>query len=124
MTFLTTKQKAWLIRKTIKAGDFYSFPPMGFTIYAEPSYSGGEYMDTNPFTKSLAGEFFLVKEKINGFCKANFYDRPKGADMYLIEEELSQRPIFEMLILLIITFLPLIIYNLCNGVVKRIELKK
>ena len=123
MKFLTTKQKHWMIRKTIKVGSFYSFPPMGFTVYAEPKYSSGAEIDTNPFTKSLASEFFLVKEIENGFCKGNFYERPKGRDMYLTEEELSRRTLIEMLFLFLLAFIPLTIYNWLNGGVEKIESK-
>ncbi len=123
MKFLTTKQKQWLVRKSIKVNDFYMFPRFGFTVYAEPNYASREYIDTNPFTKSLDSEMFLVKEKINGFCRGNFYHKPKGRDMYLSEEELSRRGLIEMLFLLIISFIPLTIYNLCLGGVKKIESK-
>lgn len=112
-----------MIRKTIKVGSFYSFPPTGFTVYAEPKYSSGAEIDTNPFTKSLAGEFFLVKEIENGFCKGNFYERLKGRDMYLTEEELSRRTLIEMLFLFLLAFIPLTIYNWFNGGVEKIESK-
>jgi hypothetical protein len=111
MGLLTTKQKLWFLTKTIKVGGFYSFPPMGFTVYSEPNYSSGLKVDTNPFTKSLDGEFFLVKEITNGFCKGNFYENPKGPDIYLTEDELSRRGLIEMLLLFLITSIPLIIYN-------------
>lgn len=80
MKLLTTKQKQWLISKTIKENDFYMFPRFGFTVYSEPNYSSGQHVNTNPFTKSLDGEYFLVKEKVNGFCRGNFYHKPKGRD--------------------------------------------
>lgn len=115
MRFLTEGQKQWMVRKTIKVGGFYSFPAMGFTVYVEPKYSSGEKIETNPFTRSLAGQFFLVKAKENGFCKGNFYERPKGRDMYLDEEELARRGLFEMLFLFLISFIPLAIYNLFKG---------
>ena len=123
MKLLTTKQKQWLVRKTIKENDFYMFPRFGFTVYAEPNYASGEYIDTNPFTKSLDSEMFLVKEKINGFCRGNFYHKPKGRDVYLSEEELSRRGLIEMLFLLIISFIPMTIYNWFNGGVGKIESK-
>jgi hypothetical protein len=64
MKLLTTKQKQWLVRKTIKENNFYMFPRFGFTVYTSPNYMSGEYVDINPFTISLDGEMFLVKEKI------------------------------------------------------------
>jgi hypothetical protein len=118
---LTEKQKSWLVRKAIKVNGFYSFPAFGFTVYAEPKYDSGVLIDANPFTKSLSGEFFLVKEKVNGFCRGNFCERPKGKDVYLSEEELSRRGLIEMLFLFIISFIPLTLYNLCRGGVKKQE---
>ena len=111
MELLTTKQKYWMTTKTIKVGSLYMFPAMGFTVYSEPNYSSGLKVDTNPFTKSLGSELFLVKEITNGFCKGNFYDKPKGPDMYLTEDELSRRGLLEILLLFLITSIPLTIYN-------------
>jgi hypothetical protein len=122
MKLFTQKQKTWLVRKKIQVGDFYSFPSMGFTIYVQPNYLIGEHIDTNPMTKSLAHEHFLVKEITdNGFCRGNFYGRPKGSDMYLTEEELSRRELIEIFILFIFCAIPMIIYNLFKGGVKKIE---
>ena len=80
-------------------------------------------MDTNPFTRSLAGEFFLVKEIIDGFCKGNFYDNPKGADMYITVTELSRRSLFEMFILFVTCSIPFTLYNCIKGGVDKIENK-
>ncbi len=121
MNFLTIKQKRWLVRKEIKIGRSYSFPSLGFIAYSAPDYESGVYMDTNPLTKSLAQESFLVKDKINGFCRGNFSYKPKNIDMYLSEEELSRRGLFEIIFLLIICFIPLSIYNWYKGGVKNIE---
>lgn len=111
MRFLTTEQKLWMFKKTIKVGNFYPFPSTRFTVYAEPDYSSGIEIDTNPFTKSLAGHFFLVKKIENGFCKGNFLKRPTDRDMYITEWELSKRPLIEMLFIFLICLLPLTIYN-------------
>lgn len=124
MKLLTKKQKTWMIQKDIKAGSFYSFPAMGFNVYSTPDYSSGEYIDTNPFTRSLAGEFFLVKEITDGFCKGNFYDKPKGADMYITVAELSSRSLFEILVLFLTCSVPFLIYNIIKGGVDKIEKTK
>lgn len=126
MKFLTQKQKTFLVRKKIKVGNFYRFPPMGFTVYAEPNYSSqGGLIDTNPLTKSLAHEFFLVKEITeNGFCKGNFYDKPKPRDMYLLEHELSSRTLLEIIVLSLVLFIPLWIINSIRGGVDKIETLK
>jgi hypothetical protein len=111
MNFLTQKQKTWIVRKTIKVGGLYRFPSFGFTVYAEPNYLSGERIDTNPFTKSLEGEMFIVKDIQNGFCRGNFERKPKFLDMYLTEEELSRRDLIEVLFLFTISFIPLVVYN-------------
>lgn len=121
MDLLTQKQKQWLVRKTINVGEAYMFPRFGFTIYSEPKYSTGEYIDINPFTKSLDAEAFLVKEKINGFCKGNFERKPKYPDMYLTEEELSRRDLIEITLLFLITALPMILWNLICAVGKNLK---
>ena len=121
MKLLTKKQKIWMIQKDIKTGSFYSFPAMGFNVYSMPNYSSGEYIDTNPFTRSLAGEFFLVKEITNGFCKGNFYDKPKGADIYITVDTLSRRGLFEMSSLFLTCSVPFVIYNIIKGGVDKIE---
>lgn len=124
MKFLTSKQKHWITTKTIKVGMVYSFPPFGFFVYLEPNYHKPVNIDTNPFTRSLAHEMFLVKEIIDGFCKGNFYGNSTKTDVYITESDLSTRTILEMLILLVISFIPLAIYNLFLGGVNKIEAKK
>lgn len=121
MKFLTTKQKQWLSKRTIKENEIYMFPRFGFWGYATPDYTYGIYIDINPFTKSLDREPFLVKEKINGFCKGNFYYNPLEQDFYLDEIELETRDIIEYYILIIFSFIPLSIYNCFKGGVKKIE---
>lgn len=112
---LTQKQKDWLNRRTVKVGGFYLFPQYGFTIYARPSYASSKYyLDTNPFTKTLNGDYFLVKEKIDGFCKGDFYRSPTGTDFYISESDLSFRDLPEYLFLLAVCFIPMTIYNLLN----------
>ena len=111
MKLLTKKQKQWLLRKNIKIDRFYMFPRFGFDVYASPNFSSGERMDTNPFTKSLDHEYFLVKDKVNGFVRGNFYNKPHYADFYLYEEDLANRGMFEALFLLIIGFVPMLIWN-------------
>jgi hypothetical protein len=122
MRFLTTKQKLFLIRKNIHKGGMYMFPAMGFTVYAGPSYEDSIHMETNPFTKSLAHEQFVVKDIINGFCKGNFYSKPHKTDFYITQSELENRGLIEILILFVITSIPMTIYNWCRGGVDKVEL--
>lgn len=115
MELLTKGQRHWITTKTIKTGSFYMFPRFGFTVYEKPEYGNGSRMDTNPFTKSLDHEYFRVKEKVNGFVKGNFVNNPHYSDFYLSEQELSQRGLFECLFLLVITFVPFLVYNLLTN---------
>lgn len=121
MKLLTKSQKKFLSRREIKIGGFYSFPTFGFDIYAEPTYGSGGRMETNPFTKSLANEFFVVKEIKGDFCKGNFQHRPKGRDFYITQEQLSYRDSFVKLLLSVLLFIPFFAYNLWNGGVKEID---
>ena len=123
MRFLTTKQKLWMIKRTIKVDNFYMFPMFGFHIYPEANYLNSEYMDVNPFTKSLGHECFNVKEKVNGFFKGNFYHKPLIKDFYLSEDELSSRSFIEIFLIMSFALIPLVIFNLLRGGVSRIENK-
>lgn len=124
MNLLTKKQKQFLSRREIKVGGFYSFPTFGFDVYAEPNYSSGGRLDTNPFTKSLASEFFVVKEIKDDFCRGNFQNRPKGRDFYITKEQLSHRDSFVKLLLSLLLFIPFFVYNLFTGDVKETEVKE
>lgn len=124
MRFFTKTQKSFFVRRDIKVGEFYPFPMSGFHIYAEPNYLDGKYLDCNPMTKSLQGQYFVVKEITNGFCKGNFKSRPKGSDFYILKDELSQKPLIEILLLFVLLSIPFMVYNLCNGGVEKLENKK
>lgn len=110
MKLLTTEQKNWLLTKNIKVGSFYMFPRFGFNIYEYPN-SKSINIDTNPFTRSLDHEYFNVKEKRDSFVRGNFLNKPHRVDFWMKEDELSNRGLFESLILLIISFVPFVIYN-------------
>lgn len=121
MKLLTDKQKLFLLRRTIRKGGLYMFPATGFNVYSGPSYSESIYMDTNPFTKSLSHEQFVVKDIIDGFCKGNFYSKPHHTDFYLSQDELSSRGLIEMMFLFMVTSIPMIVYNWFRGGVSKIE---
>lgn len=112
---LTKRQKKWFNQREIKVGEAYMFPRFGFEIYSRPDYLYGEYFDCNPLTRSLDHERFLVKEKVNGFCRGNFQYRPKGADHYLDEIDLAKRDVIEKSILYLLCYIPLIIFNFFAG---------
>lgn len=116
MKLLTDHQKQFITRKKIKEGEPYMFPRYGFVVYHSPSEdSTCEYIDTNPFTRSLDKEMFKVKKIINGFCQGNFYNKPVGRDMYITMDELSRRDIVVVLLFYIILSIPFILYNLLTG---------
>lgn len=112
MKLLTGKQIVWLLTREIKIGGSYTFPAMGFSFFRTPDFNNQEYIDTNPFTRSLASERFKVKEIKNGFCRGNFAFKPKGPDMWLLESDLEMRGLFESLFLLIVCFIPFLIKNI------------
>jgi len=92
------------------------FPRWGFTAYPNPSFVGGGYLDTNPYTKSLDKQSFLCKEIVGGkWCRGNFYHRPKGSDFYIYKDDLAHRDFVERVFLVIFTWLPMVIYNLFTG---------
>lgn len=111
MKFFTKKQKNWLLSRNIKVGKPYTFPKFGFSIYETPNYSSGERIDTNPFTKSLEHEMFLVKGETDGFLRGNFYYKPHHTDFYLTRFSLEERSGIEILFLIITCFIPLVLYN-------------
>ena len=124
MKFLTKKQKLRIRFREIKVEGFYMFPRFGFYVYANPiDLSDREWMGINPFTKSLDHQRFVVKEKINGFCRGNFQDKPHRVDFYIRESELAYRELVERILFWIFIYIPTIIYNLCRGGVTKIESK-
>lgn len=124
MRLLTYKQKNWLTRRRVEVGRLYMFPRNGFNVYAKPDLETGEYIDTNPFTRSLDHEYFEVKEIVNGFCRGNFHHRPKQPDFYLTVSELSARGLTEIFLLFTLCSVPMLLYNLCRGGVSKIESKQ
>ena len=108
---MTPEQRQFCAFKEIKVGGSYMFPRMGFTVFESPNYDNYDYVDTNPFTRSLDHELFEVKEIVNGFCKGNFSRRPKGRDFYLLKEDLEYRGTTLVIILLLLAFIPCAIYN-------------
>lgn len=108
---MTESQRKFCAFKEIKVGGSYMFPRMGFTVFDSPNFDNYDYVDTNPFTKSLDNELFKVKEIIDGFCKGNFSRRPKGRDFYLLKEELEFRGTTLAISLLLLAFVPCALYN-------------
>lgn len=121
MKLLTTEQKKWIAFRKIEVGRSYPFPRWGFTMYSSPSYSSGVSMDTNPFTRSLDHERFLVKGKVDGFCLGNFEDNPKGPDFYMKETDLEMKDWIEISFLMIFCFLPMVINNLLKGKLNKVK---
>lgn len=108
----TDAQLKWIFTREIYEGQFYSFPAFGFHAYLSPNYGDGEYIDTNPATKSLSDQYFLVKEKRNGFCRGNFYSRPLKDDWWMSETELSNRDFLTVLFMFVLFSIPIVLYNL------------
>lgn len=115
MNLLTEKQKDWLIERPIKIDEIYMFPRFGFNIYENPDELSGMFFDTNPFTKSLDSQRFVVKEIINGFARGNFYNKPTKKDFYLKLSELKQRDLLEIFTLYVFIVPFFVIYNLIKS---------
>lgn len=111
MEFFTKKQKDFINLRTIKEGSFYMFPRFGFNIYSDKDGTYGEYMDTNPFTKSLDNEYFMVKNIEGDYIRGNFYKKPLKNDFYLCKYELQQKDIFLRLFLFVVLFIPFTMYT-------------
>lgn len=112
LKYLTDGQRSFIANKDIKVGGLYMFPRWGFFGYDTPEYGTGEWIDINPMTKSLDGELFRVSEITeNGFVKGNFASRHGNSDFYMLKTELESRGAIVAVLLLILLYIPLVIYN-------------
>lgn len=109
---LTDTQKTFLFERKIKVGGLYLLPRWGFTIYTQPSYSTGQYLDTNPFTKSLDHERIVVKEIVGDFCRVNFTTGKKSADGFIETDDLKYRDNVEICLMYFFCYIPMVVYNL------------
>ena len=120
MKLFSPKQATFITTKKIKVGGFYSFPSLGFTVYENSDYSKGASIETNPFTKSLDHELFIVKEITeNGLVRVNLINRPRAKDFYLSLHEIENRGLITMLFLLLILTIPFLLYNLYTSNKKK-----
>jgi hypothetical protein len=87
------------------------FPRTGFTAYSEPRISKGEYIDLNPFTKSLHNYLFEVKAIVGPFAKGNMQPNSLANDFYILHSELAKRDLVEVVILFVICIIPFSIKN-------------
>lgn len=116
MKILTKKQKEFLTTRNIKVGSTYPFPTYGFTAYSLPEYGCQTVsVETNPFTKSLANQLFEISRIEGDFCKGNFAHNPKGVDWWMHRNDLENRALMEMAVYFLLSFIPMIIYNLFTG---------
>lgn len=112
---LTDKQTEWLNYRTIKVGGYYSLPRWGFFAFPEPNWSHREYVDINPFTKSLDGQLVEAKEIKGDFVRVNFVDKPAPKSIWLETEELAHRDAIERFFVYLLCWLPMVIYNKVRG---------
>jgi hypothetical protein len=115
MKLITEKQMQFFLRKRIAINSLQMLPRWGFIAYEQP-YLSSECVtvDTNPFTKSLDHELIIIKKKINGFCKVNFYKKPYKTDFYIEESLLEKRDLIEMVFIILSCYIPFVFYNLFN----------
>lgn len=124
MKLLTQAQITWLISKKIEVGGEYTFPMFGFNVYEKPSVlSRSSFMSTNPWTKSLIGEYFKVSEIKDGFCRGNFASKkPNEPDMYMREDELASRDYIQVAFLFAICILPMLVYNVGKAILPQFKI--
>lgn len=112
MKFLTDNQKKWIVKRNVKAGYDYPFPPWGFTAYETPEYGKGIRFDTDPFFRSLSHESFYVQSIEGDFCKGVFKGYSKRLPaFYILKSELEAHSLTEIIVHFIIGFVPMTIYN-------------
>lgn len=111
---LTSKQKHFLFFRNLKEGSVVLLPQMGFSVWAEPNFlSKTEWVNTNPFTKSLNGSPVVVQEIVNQFVKVKFIDnKTPNLDFYLLKTDLEIRAMVEIIFLSFFCVLAFFIYNL------------
>jgi hypothetical protein len=120
MKLLSKKQKLYFFKRNVKINNAYPFPSYGFDVYKSPSYTDKDtYLDLNPFTKSLAHELFLVKEKKNGFYRGNFNTYPIDNDMWVTEDVIETRDTIESILVFFGLIIPFIIYNIYQRIINK-----
>jgi len=88
-------------------------PRFGFTAYQVPSYLHGEYISTNPFTKSLDYSYVEVIDEVDGFYKLKFQNsKPGERHFYLSKSEMEFRGVWTTMILRVLMWPVFSIYNI------------
>lgn len=111
---LTQRQKDFCAKRKIRKGWTYMLPRFGFTAYPVPSYSCGEYINTNPFTKSLDFSPVTVLGEKDGFYKVKF-DGRREMPFYVSKSEMEFRGVFITLILRGLLWPFFSLYNIITG---------
>lgn len=117
MNWLTDGQKEFLIKQEIKVGNVCMLPRWGFAVYGSPEYGDYQWLDTNPFTKSLDDQPIKVLEVQDNFIKVEFLKKRRKAStpFWLLKSEIEVRSFTETVILTILCAIPFTVYNLFKG---------
>jgi hypothetical protein len=128
MIGFTDKQKNFILKRDIKVGKSYSFPELEFRVSQElpdiEKIEDMETVNTNPFTKSLSGQYFLVKEVGDVFLRGNFSKRPLKKYFYVLKYEFVRNPIGFVIFMTIILFIPFNIYNIIKKLIRKFKNEK
>lgn len=109
---LTPSQRFFLVRRRIEVGEAYPLPRWGFSVYSGPSFGDRGFIDTNPFTRSLDHDLAEVKEIKGPFVRINLLRNPVPYDFWMEGEELSRRDVIESLLLTLLCYVPMLVWNL------------
>lgn len=123
MKLLKKKQKHFIFKRDVKVNELHMFPRFGFNVYSEPN-GESQFINLNPFTKSLDHELFLVKEKVGKFYKGNFHRKPIANDFYLTRKVIDNRSAIEVVFLFIVAIVPFLVYNTIKSGYRLIWKKK
>lgn len=97
--WLTPDQRNFLTRRNLKIGGSSPLPRWGFHVYSKPDVAYGEWLDANPFTKSIDGVYVKIISFDHIFVQVNFSNRPCSKNFYIPKHQLEKRDIFEIIFL-------------------------
>lgn len=118
--FFTDEQKISFMFRKLKVGSIYMLPSFGFTAYSSPN-GASEYIDTNPFTKSLDSQPVELIEMDGSYCKVKFIESRKGKrpEFWIRASDVAYRGIIGGLIFAAIASVPYMAYNMFVWIKKK-----
>lgn len=116
MKIFTQTQKEFFVKKGIKVGSVYEFPPLCNELFISPDYGS----ESIPLNRSIIGSMPDVKLLAieNGFCKFKIARMPlfscgnKNPYAFAPVHEFEARELSVMIALFLICSIPFITYNI------------